>query len=189
MSLDPATYEEALQKARSKPQKPRTPLRSGSGLKTSLKSTSGQQALSRKATKRSKKKKKLTTGQLKKRAWKEFSIFIRTRGADCNGDNVCITCNERIAWIALQAGHFIRGRLNANLFDERGCHPQCYACNIHRQGNVVYYFKFMRKIYGEAVIDELLAQNNKTHKWLPGELQSIWEKYKGSNAENPLLRD
>lgn len=189
MSLSPPTFEEA--KASHKPLK-RTGFVKGrlygfSVPETRLSPAKHQQSLSRKAVKKPKKKKKLTTGQWKKKAWTEFSIFIRTRGADSNGHSVCITCNERIAWKSMQAGHFIRGRLNSNLFDERGCWVQCLRCNIHLQGNVVVFYKFMLAKYGQEVIDELMRQNDETHKWVPGELQSIWEKYKALNAVNPLF--
>ena len=177
MSLQPATYEEALERAQKRPQKPRQPLKRGKlARKTALRSKS-----SLAPAKRKKKVRRLTDGQLKKRVWKEFSIFIRTEGADALGFNQCITCQTRLHWKQLQAGHFIRGRLNSNLFDERGCHPQCYSCNIHRQGNVVIYYKIMLKKYGQKVIDELLEQNNKTHKWQAGELQNLLDHYKTLN--------
>lgn len=134
------------------------------------------------------KRKKLTDGQLKKRVWKEFSIFIRTRGADDNGFNRCVTCNGGPwHWKDLQAGHFLRGRLNANLFSELGVWPQCYACNVGRDGNVVVYYKFMLAEHGQQVIDDLIEQNNHTRKWQAGELDFLLAKYKALNAANPLI--
>lgn len=135
------------------------------------------------------KRKKLTDGQLKKRVWKEFSIFIRTRGADSEGMNNCLTCGVRKHWKELQAGHFVRGRLNANLFDARGCWPQCYSCNVGKQGNVIPYYKRMLERYGQMVIDDLVTQNNNTRKWQAGELQEMLERYKAINAANPLLKE
>lgn len=133
------------------------------------------------------KKKRLTDGQLKKRVWREFSIFVRTRNASPDGINRCFTCPTYLHWKELQAGHFVRGRLNANLFDERGCQPQCHRCNIHFQGNVVVYYGAMRELYGQEVIDKLIQQNYQTKKWAPGELASLLEKYKTINAANPLI--
>lgn len=182
MSLQPATYEQA--KAAFKPlRRPRIEKRADS-------SSLGRKASpARRKAPKTKRKKRLTTGQLKKRAWTEFSIYIRSRGADSEGFNLCVTCQQRYFWKDLQAGHFIRGRLNANLFDERGCQPQCHRCNIHFQGNVVVYYKWMLEHYGQEVIDGLMRQNDQTHKWLPGELESIWQKYKDLNSQNPLLRE
>lgn len=137
------------------------------------------------ASKKKAKKKKVVT---RKHVWKEFSIYIRLRDADPSGFVRCVTCDEPRFWKDMQAGHFIRGRLNANLFEERGCHAQCYVCNIHYQGNVVIYYKFMLKKYGQGVIDELILQNTKTKKWAPGELAGLLAKYKGLNETNPLVK-
>jgi len=154
----------------------KTPLRTKTALKAS-------------GRKRKHKKKRLTTGQLKKRTWKEFSIFIRTRGADAEGFVCCATCGVKKHWKEIQAGHFIAGRLNSNLFDERGVHPQCGLCNVVKKGNGPKYYQFMESTYGKEVIDELMRQNDQTHKWLPGELESIWHKYRDLNATNPLLSE
>lgn len=133
------------------------------------------------------KKKRVSVSSLKKKAWAEFSIFIRTRGANTEGMNRCVTCDVKKHWRELQAGHFIAGRLNSNLFDERGCHPQCSLCNVIKAGNGPMYYKFMLKTYGQEAIDELLAQNKQTKKWLPGELEALLEKYSALNKQNPLF--
>jgi hypothetical protein len=189
MSLNPESYEQA--KLAFKPLKrSRMTRKASSALKTSPASNLRRQSLSRKSVKKSKRKKKLTTGQWKKKAWREFSVWVRANDATRDlGLERCVTCGTVKHWKELHAGHFIRGRLNANLFDERGCHPQCYGCNVGKQGEVVVYYKWMLARYGQEVIDDLLAQNNKTHKWLPGELQGIYEKYKALNDLNPLLKD
>lgn len=179
MSLQPATYEIALERAQAR-RKPRTPLRSRSTLKTSP---------ARRRAPKKKRKKRLTTGQLKKRAWREFSIFIRARGADSEGMVKCCTCGSVKHWKQMQAGHFIPGRLNNNLFSESGTNAQCSFCNVVRNGNGPRYYQFMLAKHGQEVIDDLMLRNDQTHKWLPGELQSLWEKYKALNALNPLLKD
>lgn len=184
MSFAPATFEAA--RAQFKPMK-RSPMnRTGKDLKTSPANRIAQRgAVKKKAARR----KKPTTGSLKKKAWREFSIFIRTRRADAEGLVACCTCGVKKEWKAMQAGHFIAGRLNSNLFDERGCHPQCSLCNVVKHGNGPMYYKFMRATYGEAVIDELLQQNEVTKKWQPGELQEIFEKYQALNEANQAAND
>lgn len=182
MSLNPATFEEA--KEAFKPMR-RTPMPRNRGITSSAVCKARKSPTGKKA----KRVKKLTGGQLKKRAWKEFSIFIRTEGADSEGFNCCVTCGVRKHWKELQAGHFIRGRLNANLFAEQGCWPQCYSCNVGAQGNVVFYYKWMLSRFGQGVIDDLIAQNVRTRKWLPGELKALWDKYKELNKENPLVNE
>lgn len=100
---------------------------------------------------------------LKKKAWKHFSWAVRTKGAYDPGDgglwNKCYTCGRIIPCKMLQAGHFIPGRHNKNLFDYRGCRPQCYVCNIRLKGNSIIYYKKMQEEVGQEVIDELMAQD------------------------------
>ncbi|SRR6266702_4729832 len=99
----------------------------------------------------------------KEKAWKIFSEYIRLR--DClkttktilGGE--CYTCRRIKHYKELQAGHFLPGRHNANLFDERGCHAQCWWCNIQLYGNIPSYYKRMLADYGQEVIDQLLEQN------------------------------
>lgn len=82
-----------------------------------------------KKTTKPKKKKKSERAIAKDKAWDSFSIYIRTR--DClrfTGDPTqgkCITCNKPFDFKHLQAGHFINGRGNAVLFDERLVYSQC----------------------------------------------------------------
>jgi hypothetical protein len=163
MSLNPSSYEEA--KAHFKPMK--------------------RKAIARKVPK-PKKKKKVKVRTLKNKAWAEFSIFIRQRGADHEGFNTCVTCGTRKPWKELQAGHFIAGRLNSNLFDERGCNAQCSTCNVIKAGNGPMYYKFMLRVHGQEIIDELLQQNDQTRKWLPCELESLAKKYAEINSANLL---
>jgi hypothetical protein len=178
MSLQPATYEEA--KLGFKPLKrSRMPRKASLRVKTSP---------ARRGAAKKPKRKRLSVGKLKKRAWTEFSIYIRTFDADAEGMVKCCTCDSVKHWKEMQAGHFIPGRLNSNLFDERGTNVQCSLCNVVKGGNGPKYYQFMRDLYGEEVIDELMRQNDQTHKWLPGQLQSIWEKYKELNEANPLLQ-
>lgn len=182
MSFQPATFEEA--KARFKPLKRTRPRESPPS--RGKKSLTHLKTLRKPIRGATKKRKKPTISSLKKKAWKEFSIFIRTRNADAEGFVACVTCGARKLWTAMQAGHFIAGRLNSNLFEERGTHPQCSMCNVVKHGNGPRYYQFMLATYGQEVIDELLAQNDQTKKWLPGELQQICEKYRAINAGNPL---
>jgi len=193
-AFSPATYEEA--KATHKPLSRRTPLRAARRASGVLPPLPAPGKLTRGRTlrgngpsgKKSARKTRETDGKLKKRVWKEFSIHIRTRDADEDGYVPCVTCPAKEHWKDMQAGHFIPGRLNANLFDERGVHAQCRKCNLILGGNGPKYYQFMLEAYGENVISELIVQNEKTKKWQPGELRGLLDKYRELNAENPLVR-
>ena len=113
----------------------------------------------------------------KKKAWDEFSKYIRTRDClkttGCSSWGLCITCDKRYHFKLLQAGHFIPGRHNNNLFNEAGCHAQCYNCNINLKGNTLVYRRKIIEMYGEGY-DELLERLDKqTKKFTIEELQEL----------------
>jgi len=131
------------------------------------------------------KKKKLST--VKKQAWSAFSEYIRVR--DClktTGDpdrGLCVTCNREYERKQLQAGHFIQGRTNAILFDEKGVHGQCYACNVGRHGATEDYWVFMEKEYGRKIIDEIMANRHKQLKFSVSDLEALTVYYKDRTKE------
>lgn len=123
------------------------------------------------------KPKKLT--YYKKRAWDQFSRYIRLRDSQ-NGYAKCCSCEFLAEWRLLQAGHFVAGRNNSILFDERNCHAQCVGCNFFGKNSRSYgnYFQFMKAHYGLQVIDELITLSNKTVNYEREDYQAIEEKYK-----------
>lgn len=112
------------------------------------------------------KKKKPKIKTLTNKLWKIFSYYIRLR--DClrtTGKPTmghCISCGRLYPIEKLQAGHFISGRQNANLFHEKGCHAQCIRCNIFLSGNVLEYMDAMIRLYGKKVVNELRKNNTKS---------------------------
>ena len=128
-------------------------------------------------------KKKMTVSKMKNKVvWPVFSRFIRLR--DCLETTktpdfgLCCCCGKRYPFKSLHAGHFIQGRHNANLFEETGCHAQCYYDNIQLSGNVLVYRRFIINKYGEGY-DLQLEENNKQIKsFTIPELEQILFKYK-----------
>jgi hypothetical protein len=91
---------------------------------------------------------------------------------------MCITCRRPYSFKQLQAGHFIAGRTNSVLFDERGVNSQCYGCNVGRGGAHVEYFIWMEKEYGRDVIDELRAKRHQTQKFTVEDYKATEDYYK-----------
>ena len=83
----------------------------------------------------------------------------------------------------MQAGHFVGGRTNGVLFDERGIFPQCYACNVCRQGMGPEYTVFMLKHYGQELVDELIQKRRETVRFTATELKEMIEGYKARIKE------
>lgn len=111
--------------------------------------------------------KKKTSAQLKKQLWKLFSEYIRRKDA-VGDENTCFTCGVRKPWKMLHAGHYIRASAGlATYFDEQNVHPQCYACNIWRDGNSDEYALALQRKYGEDILNELNRRKNTIVKDFP----------------------
>lgn len=115
-------------------------------------------------------RKKSPVTKAKEDAWKAFSRYIRTR--DCirfKGSltqGICVTCKRDYDIKNLQAGHFIPGRNNSVLLDERIVYSQCAGCNLAPPrglgGNYIEYFVFMEHEWGREKIDEFRALKHQT---------------------------
>lgn len=135
--------------------------------------------------------KKTDRQKAKDKAWNAFSVYIRTR--DClrfTGDpeqGMCVTCNGNFNFKRLQAGHFISGRGNAVLFDERLVYSQCYQCNgnppFGKGGNYVEYFRFMLDEVGLEKIDEFRAIKGSTVQYKIHDFNELEEKFKQKTKE------
>lgn len=134
----------------------------------------------------------------KKKTWKAFSAYIRTR--DCLAYmkehpelnelmGECITCKRVYEYKKLQAGHFVSGRTNAVLFDERGVHAQCYGCNVGKSGEAIKYYPIMLERYGQSVVDELINQRNQSVKFTVENLKELELLYKNKLNDLQNMRD
>lgn len=94
----------------------------------------------------------------RQKAWDALSKLIRVRDAiyttGTTDEATCVTCGNRYPIKQLQAGHYVPGRTNGILFDERGVHAQCARCN-HQGGAWPEYDEWMRSRYGQSVCDQL----------------------------------
>ena len=119
---------------------------------------------------------------LKKQCWILFSRYIRLRdclkttGTTTHGK--CYTCANIVELRHGQAGHFVAGRHNANLFSERGCHLQDAQCNIYLHGNTLEYRRQIVLEYGEGADLELEKEAAVTKKFTIQELEDLIEHYK-----------
>lgn len=122
------------------------------------------------------KKKIKTVSSLKKKADKVFSLFIRQRGA--NGDyNKCYTCRKIYLWKRLQCGHLVSRTHSATRYSELNCQPQCFACNIWRQGNIAEFIAHFQEDYGKEKFDELVKLGRTIKQFSEKELEAIISKY------------
>ncbi len=127
--------------------------------------------------------KNTTVAKVKKKAWSIFSLYKRAkdclRTTGCASFGLCITCGKRYHIKLLQAGHFVPGRHNSNLFYERGVHAQCYNCNINLKGNTLEYRRKIIELYGEGADLEIEANARLSKQFIIPELEemmAIWKQ-------------
>jgi len=127
-------------------------------------------------------KKKPTLTQLKNKLWPIFSLWIRMRDClkttGCAFFGLCITCGKRYHIKLLQAGHFIPGRHNANLYSEKGTNAQCYNCNINLKGNTLVYRRKIIEMYGFGADEELEKEDKQIKQFTEQELLEKIDYYK-----------
>lgn len=124
------------------------------------------------------------TKRLKDKAWKLFSRYIRRKHSDQDGLARCYTCGVVKPYKELQCGHGIGGRGNYILFKEEVCRPQCYSCNVGKDGN---YQRFVPKLvkqyslfqYEQWEIDsrQVVKRNKQYYVDLIDELQSQHDEF------------
>ena len=123
-----------------------------------------------------------TVKSLKKEAWEIFSLYIRTR--DClkttgsKDYGLCVTCGKQFQIKVLHARHFVGGRHNGNLFNEKGCHAQCPQCNIWLHGNPLVYRRKIIEMYGEGYDEVLEKESQVLKKYTVTELLGLKDEFK-----------
>jgi len=102
---------------------------------------------------------KTAKAKAKEACWKAFSKYIRTRDCIRFGnsltDGMCVTCKRTYPFKKLQAGHFIQGRGNSVLLDERLVYSQC----LTEESKLRMFNGTNTSIKDIAVGDELWAFN------------------------------
>jgi len=96
---------------------------------------------------------------------------------------VCVTCGVIKNWKELQCGHFVDGRNNSVLYDERLCFPQCFKCNMKGMGclagNKIRFFLFMKsKGYTDEQLKEFDNLKHQIKKMSWKDYQDVYNKYK-----------
>lgn len=123
-----------------------------------------------------------TLSSAKKKAWVQFSAYIRRR--DCIkttgtlDEGVCITCGTRIPYKSANAGHFVSSRCNAVLFEEDLTNLQCPQCNIYLMGNYLPYTLKMIDLHGREWVEEKQRLKHKTLKRTINDYQTLEAIYK-----------
>jgi hypothetical protein len=114
----------------------------------------------------------------KKKAWVQFSLFIRLRDSDENGIATCITCGRRKSWRQMQAGHYVTRAKETTLFNEKNSHSQCAGCNMFQGGKPLEYEVEMDKRYGAGAAQSMRDLGRMESKRTIADYQRIETYYK-----------
>ena len=132
------------------------------------------------------KKKSKTSTYYKKKLDKLFSEYIRRKDADENGYNHCYTCGARHHWKTLQNGHYIRRSAGLSVyFLEENCRPQCFACNIWKQGATDEYALRLQKECGDDILQKLHLKKQEIVKYYIPDYEELIGHYTQKIAELP----
>lgn len=111
-----------------------------------------------------------------------FSWYIRLTHADDAGNCTCFTCGKVEHWSKIQNGHFIsRGRYITR-FRPDNCRPQCYACNIRRNGEQWLFGKYLDEYYGKGHSEALYRLSLRTYEPTKQQYEDYIEYYEGHVA-------
>lgn len=111
-----------------------------------------------------------------------FSIFIRLRDADVNGNVKCCTCPAMFKWSDgrhINCGHFMSRRHRATRWEEKNCAGQCVACNKWGAGQQFLMGQYLDKRWGNGTAEMLAIKcHNEVHmdKFI---IMALIEEYKG----------
>ena len=123
-------------------------------------------------------RKPLSITKLKKKLDNVFSQYIRQKYANHAGDVRCYTCGYTDHWKKLQNGHLVSRYYLNTRFDERNCRPQCYTCNMFRNGMIPDFSQRLEIELGEGITKELYKEANKIVKWSENDYKTKIEYYK-----------
>ena len=159
-----------------------------------VKARTGSQTGQDKA-KKGKPRKPVSVTASKKKAWKAFADYIKTRDALKTTGTlthcVCVTCGGTfpVAYqkqgAYIQAGHAIDGRGKNILFDEDLVNGQCSACNCVFNGRLPEYAGIMIKKHGQEWWDEKcrFARKPAAQSWKAFMLMEIESEYAARLAD------
>lgn len=109
-------------------------------------------------------KKEKTQAQLKKELDRVFSIYVRQKYADENGNVACYTCGKVMHWKQIQAGHFVSRQYLATRWNEDNVKPQCVGDNIFGNGKPLDFEEHLKEELGEEYVEEMKKSRHQVLK-------------------------
>lgn len=119
---------------------------------------------------------------LKGELQKVFNEFIRHRDTiKENGKSffICISCGEPKDLSHMNAGHLYPvGSNDVIRYDEDNCWGQCIACNLHKHGNQLEFYKRLIAKIGKERVERLEIRRHNLSKMARFEVELLIEQYR-----------
>jgi len=128
--------------------------------------------------KKAKKPRVKTPAQLKKILDSVFSVYIRKKHADAEGNTSCYTCGKQLPWQHIQNGHFVSRQYLATRWNEDNCRPQCWGCNGYGHGKPLDFEENLKRELGEEYVEKMKASRHQILKLDRHWYQEQIDKYK-----------
>ena len=78
----------------------------------------------------------------------------------------------------MQNGHFQSRRHMNTRWEFLNTAPQCYGCNVGKQGEQYKFAKYLDETYGKGTADKMEQQSRILTKFSPSELEEFISHYK-----------
>lgn len=127
------------------------------------------------------------TQKLRETLDRVFSVFIRLLYSDHAGYVTCYTCETRLPWQEAQCGHFIRRAHSAVRYDEDNCRPQCYECNMLKDGMEESFEEHLRDDLGNAAVDALVARGRTEYQYTEDQYKRLIQTYREANRRKGAI--
>ena len=91
-----------------------------------------------------------------------MSLYVRQKYADKEGNVRCFTCPYIARWKKMQNGHLVSRFYKETRYDQRNCRPQCYTCNMWRNGMTPHFAARLQQELGVGIVEELYEKARHT---------------------------
>ena len=119
---------------------------------------------------------------LKKELQEVFNLYIRLRDTRYDKQTpyfICISCSDPKTLDQMNAGHLYPVGSNESIrFDEDNTNGQCIACNLHKHGNQLAYYKNLIKKIGIKRVEMLDIKRHNLSKLARFEVELLITHYK-----------
>ena len=108
---------------------------------------------------------------------KIFSIYVRLKYADSNGNVKCYTCDNTHHYKSIQNGHFQSRRYMSTRFHVNNCKPQCYACNVGLHGQQYIFGVNLDREHGKGTAETMVLLSKQQKKFSAEEFKELIKFY------------